>query len=144
MRIVRVALAAVALGVAACHHAAPPVNGPTRQAMQAPVDGQIVELQFGRQVPVRPGEDGQVIVLPFGSVLLDAVWKQLEIAVCWETPDNVEPRYRDTVKHSIDDTWQKESRLRFTGWSACDEGSPGIHILVADDEPHTVDLGRSL
>ncbi len=74
--------------------------------------------------------------------LANAVWPSTTIPVCWESMDNeVE---RGWVKDAIASTWESVSKVDFTGWGACEWGSPGVRITVKEDGPHTTGLGKQL
>lgn len=105
----------------------------------------IVETTFGTRLLVQTDEDGQRSVqLPFGTVLLSSIWPQPEIPVCWENPGEVSDDHRDLVQRAVTDTWQKESKLRFSGWDTCPPTSKGIRIRASDEGPHVKALGRYL
>ena len=111
-----------------------------------PADQQmsIRTLPSGQRVAVAQRGQEQVVILPFGSVLLSAVWGQKVIPVCWDNPQATTQAQRDGVKAAVVSSWQKESQLQFVGWGACSPTSPGVHINVSDEWPHTEALGRYL
>jgi hypothetical protein len=109
-----------------------------------PVGNTVVELPFANTVTVTPRAGEAVVELPFGSVLFLSIWKQKTIAVCWENPGDAPAPYRDIVEKAARETWERQSRLQFTGWGACDPGSLGIRVRVADEGPHVKALGRYL
>ena len=103
----------------------------------------IEETAFGTRVTVSDDQRGQqVIVLPFGFVLRSAIWPRAGIPVCWENPSAVRPEHRALVQKAVGETWQKESRLQFTGWQACPAQGLGIRIRAGDEAPHTKALGQ--
>lgn len=51
---------------------------------------------------------------------------------------------RAWVQDSIQNTWVKHSNLKVIGWKTCGSAEPGIHIGVADVNPHTDGLGNKL
>jgi hypothetical protein len=65
-----------------------------------------------------------------------------QIAVCWETPSAVNAPEGGWVRAAVQDTWEKESAVRFTGWDACTATSAGVRIAVSDEGPHVKNLGR--
>jgi hypothetical protein len=113
---------------------------------EAPPSLRVHETPFGTSVLIREGDgsEGPVIELPFGSVLLSAIWGQEEIPVCWENPGDVKAAYRQLTRDAIRDTWAAVSKLRFMKWDTCDTDSLGIRIRVADEGPHVKVLGRYL
>ena len=121
---------------------------PAAQFPQAgtPADQQmsILTLPSGQRVVVAQRGQAQVVILPFGSVLVGAIWAQKAIPVCWDNPDAASQSRRDGVKAAVIGSWQKESQLSFTDWGTCAATSRGIHIRVSDEWPHTEALGRYL
>jgi len=82
---------------------------------------------------------------PFGSVERKARWETSEIPVCWEGPSPLaEGAFRAQVRQAVEETWERNSKLRFRGWGRCTAGELGIHIRVADENPHVKTLGRYL
>jgi hypothetical protein len=104
----------------------------------------ITTLPFGNTVWVAERDHDQVVVLPFGTVLLSSIWPQRMIPVCWENLAPANTTQRQNVEDAVVQTWQKESQLRFTGWGQCAAHAPGIHITVSDEGPHTEALGKYL
>ena len=107
----------------------------------------VKELPLGVKVQVSEKDGQEVVVLPFGSVLTASIWQVSQgqsIAVCWENPSAATTAQRDHVRQSVEATWQKESRLRFSGWGPCERASGGIRIRIADEGPHVKALGRYL
>lgn len=64
-------------------------------------------------------------------------WKGLNIAVCWENPEEKNINERQWVQQAVSESWQKESRLQFTDWCPCSnlkkETAQVIRILISDD-----------
>lgn len=85
-----------------------------------------------------------VIVLPFGVVRFSAIWTNFPIEVCWEKPDPSDAAERQAVQQAVAETWEKESRVRFTGWGACTPAARGVRLKVSNQPPHTLALGRYL
>lgn len=72
---------------------------------------------------------------------------QREIHVCWEPSaiQNTESRQREGVRARIANTWEKESRVRFVGWSACGPSeTQSVRIQVADVQPRVAKYGHQL
>lgn len=107
----------------------------------------VKELPLGAKVQVADKDGQEVVVLPFGSVLTASIWQAAQgqsIGVCWENPSAATDAQRNHVRQSVEATWQKESRLRFSGWGPCERASGGIRIRIADEGPHVKALGRYL
>jgi hypothetical protein len=77
-------------------------------------------------------------------ILRSSLWRIRDIPVCWEngTPKNIS--MRESVKQAINETWEENSGLTFSGWNACSKESKGIRILIEDSGPHTKGLGNNL
>lgn len=80
----------------------------------------------------------------FGSVLRDSKWTAMPISVCWENPAADNAHYRAITRAAVEETWERYSKVRFTGWATCTNDSPGIRIRIADQGPHVKALGRYL
>lgn len=78
----------------------------------------------------------------FGAVQKKAIWNRTNINVCWENPSSADESERRFVRRAAFETWQKHSRLTFTGWERCESTDQGIRILIADTGPHVKELGR--
>lgn len=76
--------------------------------------------------------------------LTSTIWETSKINVCWENPSSGNTTERGWVRDAVRDTWEKESRLTFTGWGTCQSSSMGIRIKIADEGPHVKRLGSSL
>lgn len=76
--------------------------------------------------------------------LRSTIWKSLEIPVCWEAMNPQHEEGRRWSRQAVEDTWQKNSALRFVGWSQCTSSSRGIRIRVSDENPHVKGLGNQL
>ncbi|CAK9889530.1 MULTISPECIES: M12 family metallopeptidase [Pseudomonas] len=87
---------------------------------------------------------GKIIEQDFGTIVRLSKWPGTTIAVCWESSQSTDRQLREVVKRAVEDTWQRNSALHFEGWQACQAASPGIHIRVAEDHPHTKRVGRYL
>jgi hypothetical protein len=78
------------------------------------------------------------------AYIVDTVWANPKVYVCWENPS---PEFQDKmalVQQEVVDTWQQESRLQFTGWQKCAAENHGIRIQIDDSGPLTHGLGRQL
>ncbi|UWQ80353.1 hypothetical protein K3725_04900 [Leisingera sp. S132] len=94
-----------------------------------------------------PDNFARIVVGPddYGYVLLDAIWSNVAIPVCWEDPQPETEAYRAAVRKAIDETWVRYSKLLFSGWEACADGNVrGIRIRIANDHPHVKALGKRL
>ena len=80
----------------------------------------------------------------FGNVLKASKWERLNIEVCWENLESDDAPYRLIVRSAVEDTWQRYSKIKFEGWGKCAQDTPGIHIRISDEGPHTEALGRFL
>ncbi|WP_034859747.1 M12 family metallopeptidase [Sinorhizobium sojae] len=80
----------------------------------------------------------------FGTVIRQSKWETLPIQVCWENPGENDARYRAITRSAVEETWERHSAVRFTGWRACAANDSGIHIRIADEGPHVKALGRYL
>ena len=88
----------------------------------------------------------------FGYFVLASRWPSeadgtTNVYVCWENYSPSFQREHKLVQDAVTDTWQKNSKLQFTGWQPCAERSDGIRVFIhdaADDGPHTKGLGRDL
>lgn len=71
-------------------------------------------------------------------------WANGEVPVCWEDMNPAYESQRNAVRQAVEQTWQREARLHFSGWGGCDWylwTNPQVRIRVADEQPHTVNLG---
>ncbi len=101
-------------------------------------DGELGEMGDAESVAESSDE-----LFPAGSL----IWRQLEIPVCWEKPVLAsDATARGWVKDQVTQTWQKHTRVKFTGWGTCTDAAKGVRITVRDDveAPHTLGLGRQL
>jgi hypothetical protein len=78
------------------------------------------------------------------GVIAEAVWKQTNIPVCWESSGDVFRHEKNVVAQAVRATWETASALRFTGWQQCAAENNGIRIQISDSGPHTKGLGRQL
>jgi hypothetical protein len=92
-------------------------------------------------MPAKPGEPGTDL---FGAILAASKWQTLSIPVCWENPSSEHASAMEWTKDAVAQTWQKVSRLNFTGWGKCAEINNGIRIQISDSGPHVKSLGRFL
>jgi hypothetical protein len=94
-----------------------------------------------------------------GFYEVSAIWPQPSVSVCWEVLDTANVTERGWVRDRIEQTWEKNSRMVFTGWDQCTAASTGIRIGVGDppltaaqiaagdnngNAPHTSALGQHL
>lgn len=77
-------------------------------------------------------------------VLMDSVWLKPQIYVCWENPSTQFQSQMSLVREEVASTWERESKLQFTGWEKCAAENRGIRIQIDDSGPHTKGLGREL
>lgn len=80
----------------------------------------------------------------FGTVLRDSKWQRMTIPVCWENPSSADSSYRLISRRAVEETWERNSSLRFVDWGTCRADSKGIRIRVQDSGPHVKALGRFL
>ncbi|MES0101728.1 M12 family metallopeptidase [Mesorhizobium sp. M0019] len=80
----------------------------------------------------------------FGTVVRESKWLTMPISVCWENPGADDQQYRAITRSAVEETWERYSSVRFTGWGACVNDAPGIHVRIAEEGPHTKALGRYL
>ncbi|MDR9759348.1 peptidoglycan DD-metalloendopeptidase family protein [Rhizobium redzepovicii] len=73
--------------------------------------------------------------------LMTAKWLTHSVPVCWENPDAASDADLALIKSAATDSWDKASRLDFTGWQPCVPGNEGIRIWIGDEGPHTKGLG---
>ncbi|MGY8680458.1 matrixin family metalloprotease [Bradyrhizobium sp. UFLA05-153] len=112
----------------------------------------LLVLVTGGTVLIRPSTTFAQVALPtgmskeeaFGNVLKASKWEQLNIQVCWENLESDDAPYRSIVRSAVEDTWQRYSKIKFEGWGKCAQDTPGIHIRISDEGPHTKALGRFL
>lgn len=86
-----------------------------------------------------------------GAFLRSTIWpKNTPIDVCWENPDKTNEAGRNIVKNGVEETWVADSHsdISFNWVEKCQyEGhatTPGIHIKIADENPHVKSLGSQL
>ena len=103
-----------------------------------PSYGQIVPTFANLQKSTNPH------ISRYAYILKDSVWPQPNLYVCWENPEAQFKEQMAVVQKAIDDTWQHESKLQFTGWQKCATQNHGIRILIDDSGPLTKFLGRRL
>ena len=72
-----------------------------------------------------------------------AKWSSNSIRVSWVNPTNSNIQQRSWVQDAIKNTWEKESGLNFI-WCSNSQNDYGIRILLDDDVPHTIGLGKNL
>jgi hypothetical protein len=74
------------------------------------------------------------------------IWKQLSIPVCWENPTASTAQRLGWVQDQITNTWQKFSKVKFTGWGTCPSAATtGLRLQIVDTTSNTGTLlGRGL
>ncbi len=88
--------------------------------------------------------DEQTKCPPALTGLKSSIWQSLEIPVCWENPSPADETQRGWVRQAVQNTWERHSALRFSGWGACGPSTRGIRISVEDTGPHAKGLGNQL
>jgi len=83
-------------------------------------------------------------VIPYAAIIAAAKWPLTNIPVCWENPDARFTEGMTWTRDAVVQTWEKHSKLKFSGWSKCAEVNNGIRIRIADSGPHVKSLGRFL
>src|SRR5262249_43980564 len=61
------------------------------------------------------------------------------IPVCWQPVANEGADFaslRAVVQRAVRSTWERESRVTFTGWGPC-TGGERISLSINDEQPHT-------
>jgi hypothetical protein len=87
---------------------------------------------------------GHAVEQDFGTLLRLSKWPGTTIKVCWEPPTTADESLKAVVREAVEGTWQRNSALHFEGWGVCQSNSPGVHIQVAQEHPHTKRVGRYL
>lgn len=81
----------------------------------------------------------------FGTMLRSSKWKKMPIGVCWENPSDGDADKRAIVQRAVEETWMAHAAITFMGWNdTCAEKTPGVHIRISDEEPHTRAMGYYL
>ena len=85
----------------------------------------------------------------FGYFKVSSRWPRSQdgktyVYVCWEDGSNEYQDERSSVRGAVERTWQASSNLQFLGWEKCADNNSGIHIVVSDEGPHTIGLGKDL
>ena len=81
----------------------------------------------------------------FGTMLRSSKWKTMPIGVCWENPFDGDADKRTIVRHAVEETWVANAAITFTGWDdTCGDKTPGVHIRISDEQPHTRAMGYYL
>ncbi|WP_394824838.1 M57 family metalloprotease [Pendulispora albinea] len=75
-------------------------------------------------------------------VLSTNVWPDNRISVCWETSGS--STQKGWVRSAIENTWERNSNVDFTGWGSCTSSGANIRITIADSGPRTLGLGTAL
>lgn len=82
--------------------------------------------------------------VPYGYFYDPSKWAFTTIPVCWENPSDTFANEMTMVRDAVASSWEKHSRLRFTGWLKCEPRNEGIRILIDDSGPHVQDLGNRI
>ncbi len=80
-----------------------------------------------------------------GWVRMSTVWQNPVIPVCWELTPADQARERAWVQDAVENSWDANSRVDFTGWGLCERHTPnsqGIRISVVDTGAQTSGLGN--
>jgi hypothetical protein len=81
----------------------------------------------------------------FGTMLRNSKWTKMPIGVCWENLSDADAESRTIVRRAVEETWMANAAITFTGWDdTCGEKTPGVHVRVSDEEPHTRAIGYYL
>lgn len=102
-----------------------------------------VRSQTGANTETDP-DDEYVTQQQALSVLTSSVWDSNSIPVCWEDVRSDEADERRWSQEAVENTWERESAVDFTGWGSCDDDSEGIRVEVQDIGPHADELGSGL
>jgi Dual-action HEIGH metallo-peptidase len=82
------------------------------------------------------------------NALRAAIWDSPQLGTCWENPVPAFATQMANVQQAIADTWQRASKLRFTGWQQCppisETNQQVIRIQIDDSGPRTLGLGKQL
>jgi hypothetical protein len=83
--------------------------------------------------------------------LAEAKWPFNLTFVCWENPTDENKQGRLWVQDAVQNSWAKYSGIQFFStnpasaeWQKCESNTSGIHIVVNEEGPHTVGLGKFL
>ena len=101
----------------------------------------VASAEFEDDKPLSTVENNQEV---YASYLRSAVWSDTSIPVCWENPSEEYSDQMSLIETSIGETWERYSKLDFTGWNKCPRNFVGIRILIADLHPHVKGLGSAL
>ena len=81
----------------------------------------------------------------FGTVLKRLKVASLDSSCMLGNPTIEDAYYRSITRSAVEETWERYSAIRVTGWGTCQsENAPGIHIRIDDQGPHVKALGRYL
>ncbi len=73
-----------------------------------------------------------------------SAWPSFPIPVCFEESRPEHKQDRRQIRKTVEQSWARESAVRFEGWGACREDSTGIRILLSDGYPKTQARGRMI
>jgi Astacin (Peptidase family M12A) len=101
--------------------------------------------QTSNQNPAQPAlPTGISIERLFGTALRNSKWPSKSIDVCWENATPADDKFQKITQAAIQQTWEKNSSVRFNGWSQCSSGASGIHIQISDQAAETLGIGKYL
>lgn len=83
-------------------------------------------------------------VLNYAFPSMADAWEINPIHVCWENMDKADSNLLELVRTAVEESWSRYSRLDFIGWEQCSPTTQGIRIVVKDDGPRTLGLGKRL
>ncbi|NOT85444.1 MAG: hypothetical protein HOP02_11845, partial [Methylococcaceae bacterium] len=80
------------------------------------------------------------------------IWQDMDIPVCWEKQTNPELKNTDynrmLTRTALEQSWERVSLVRFTGWDWCPDGDfPGVRISLDstwEDSPSAHGLGKEV
>lgn len=112
-----------------------PVFTPAPSPTSTPVSTPTSHLD-SEQTPVGPSQGWPFWSFPAGALK--------EIPVCWEPTEEDFSNERSWVRHAVEQSWERHSPLKFTGWGVCEANDQSVHIGVADENPRSLALGEAL
>lgn len=88
-------------------------------------------LEVASSAPAAVGVQAQSLTYLAGST----PWQQLSIPVCWNSPARHDQDVLDraTVQREVENAWEQETGIQFSGWGDCPLISPGVVRIVVDD-----------
>ncbi len=100
------------------------------------------EVSINPLINITAAEEKLIVdkLFPFAP----AKWPFNLAFVCWENPTHENAEGRKWVREAVENSWEKNSAIRFLGWQKCDASTVGIRILIEDSGPHVKALGKFL